>query len=270
VPGNYPFSTATVDLLSHPAIMNHTKSNDERSASGQAVSRVVAPEILDDLPAEDARALRSRRDLRRLNHLMGNPGILAAALAENGGTRPVSSIAELGAGDGWALSQVIRLLPPTVGRATLVDRQGPPASDSTRALESCGWKTEFAEADVFDWLAAADTHDAIVCNLFLHHFEGPDLIRLLKLAAGKCRLFVAAEPRRSRPALFFSRYLWLLGCSAVTQHDAVVSVRAGFCGDELGALWPLHTGWRLEEREANLANHLFVARREVFQAGQTE
>jgi len=244
--------------------MNHTKPTDEKSAPGQAVSRVVAPEILDDLPAEDPRALRSRRDLRRLNQLMGNPGILAAALLEDGGTRPVSSIAELGAGDGWALSQVIRRLPPTAGRATLVDRQGPPAPESTRALEGCGWKTEFARADVFDWLAAADTHDAIVCNLFLHHFEGPDLVRLLTLAAGKCRLFIAAEPRRSRPALFFSRFLWLLGCAAVTRHDAVVSVRAGFCGDELGAIWPEHAGWSLAEREANLANHLFVARREAF------
>ena len=47
------------------------------------------------------------------------------------------------------------------------------------------------------------------------------------------------------PALFFSRFLWVLGFSAVTQHDAVISVRAGFCGHELRALWPEKAGWTL-------------------------
>jgi len=243
--------------------MNRTRSADVVPAPGSPVSRVVAPEILDDLPASDARALRSRRDLRRLNHLMRNPRILASALSGNGGTRAVSSIAELGAGDGWVLSQAVSFLPPTTGRVTLVDRQGPPASETTRSLENRGWNPSFFKADVFDWLQTADSHDAIVCNLFLHHFEGPDVVRLLRLAAGKCRLFIALEPRRSRPALFFSRFVWLLGFSAVTQHDAVVSVRAGFCGGELGALWPEPETWTCEEQEANLANHLFVARRQA-------
>jgi len=239
-------------------------SNDRMPISrSTSLARVVAPEVLDDLPAEDARALRSRRDLRRLNRVMGNPQILATALTDNAAASPVSSIAELGAGDGWFLSRVVGLLTPASGRVTLVDRQGPPAPESIRALENRGWTAAHARADVCDWLQTADWHEAIVCNLFLHHFEDPDLLRLLKLAAAKCRLFIAVEPRRSRPALFFSRFVWLLGCGAVTQHDAVVSVRAGFCGHELRALWPEPANWELEEREANLANHLFLARRRV-------
>jgi hypothetical protein len=224
-------------------------------------ARVVAPEILDGLPAEDARALRSRRDLRRLNRFMGNPAIVAAVLKSDPCPTAATSLAELGAGDGWFLSQVAALVPPAARRVTLVDRQGPPAPESTGTLQKFGWQSTFARADVFDWLQTAGWHDAIICNLFLHHFEGPDLIRLLKLAADKCRLFIAVEPRRSRPALFFSRLVWMIGCSAVTQHDAVVSVRAGFSGTELGAVWPESKNWAWEEKEANLANHLFVARR---------
>ena len=34
--------------------------------------RVVIPELLDHLPADEPEALRSRRDLRRVNWLMGN------------------------------------------------------------------------------------------------------------------------------------------------------------------------------------------------------
>jgi hypothetical protein len=40
-----------------------------------------------------------------------------------------------------------------------------------------------------------------------------------------------------------------------------VSVRAGFTGAELGALWPRTTGWNLEERARGLFSHCFVARR---------
>jgi hypothetical protein len=44
------------------------------------MERVVQPELLDELPARDPRAARSRRDLRRLNMLMGHHRIMANAL----------------------------------------------------------------------------------------------------------------------------------------------------------------------------------------------
>jgi hypothetical protein len=40
----------------------------------------------------------------------------------------------------------------------------------------------------------------------------------------------------------------------------VLSVRAGFSGRELSALWP-KGDWLLEERHAGLFSHLFTARR---------
>jgi hypothetical protein len=52
--------------------------------------------------------------------------------------------------------------------------------------------------------------------------------------------------------------VWVLGCNAVTRHDAVVSVRAGFAGKELSAAWP-PGAWQLEERVAWPFTHLFVA-----------
>ena len=57
--------------------------------------RRVQPEILDDLPAEDPRAVRSRRDLRLINRLMGNHRWVLRHVAEHSGR-----VVELGAGDG--------------------------------------------------------------------------------------------------------------------------------------------------------------------------
>ena len=44
------------------------------------MDRRVEPEFLDQLPAEDSRAIRSRRDLQRVNAWMGNVGTMARAL----------------------------------------------------------------------------------------------------------------------------------------------------------------------------------------------
>jgi hypothetical protein len=103
--------------------------------------------------------------------------------------------------------------------------------------------------------------DAVLANLFLHHFDA----RLPELLAGIARLaplFIATEPRRDAFTLAGSRLVGLIGANAVTRHDAPVSVRAGFAGQELTALWPEH-GWQTEERRAGLFTHLFVARRDA-------
>jgi hypothetical protein len=103
--------------------------------------------------------------------------------------------------------------------------------------------------------------DAVLANLFLHHFDA----RLAELLAGAARLaplFVATEPRRDAFTLAGSRLVGLIGANAVTRHDAPASVRAGFAGQELTALWP-DQSWQTEERRAGLFTHLFVARRDA-------
>ena len=83
----------------------------------------------------------------------------------------------------------------------------------------------------------------------------------MRLAAARTQLFVACEPRRSALALAGSRALVLLGVGAVTRHDSVASVKAGFTGRELSAEWPPSAQWTLDERASGPFAHLFVARR---------
>src|SRR5262245_47260239 len=63
------------------------------------LARRVEEETLDHLPEDDPRAVRSRRDLRRINRIMGNDSIVETLLSGSL-VRPPSRIAELGAGDG--------------------------------------------------------------------------------------------------------------------------------------------------------------------------
>jgi hypothetical protein len=101
----------------------------------------------------------------------------------------------------------------------------------------------------------------VITNLFLHHFEDARLAELLHIISRRAKLFIAIEPRRACWPLFCSRLLWIIGCNDVTRHDAAASVRAGFAGRELSALWPDRKNWRLTERRAGLFSHLFITQR---------
>ena len=58
--------------------------------------RSLEPEWLDELPPQDRRAVRSRADLRRINGIMGNVGLVARALAEALPPGESAHIADLG------------------------------------------------------------------------------------------------------------------------------------------------------------------------------
>jgi SAM-dependent methyltransferase len=229
------------------------------------MTRRLHPELLDQLPSDDPRARRSRRDLQRLNLCMGNVGAMARALRRAFDGRAPRRILELGAGDGTFLLRVARRLAPAWAnlKLELLDRQRLLQADTQAAIARLGWQVEGMQADVFDWLRRPPgaPRDALLANLFLHHFSEAQLTELLSAASRCAPLFAALEPRRARLALACSRMVWLIGCGRVTRHDAPVSVRAGFAARELSALWPAGPGWSLHEGRAGLFGHLFVARR---------
>ncbi len=227
--------------------------------------RRVEPEWLDELPPQDARAMRSRRDLQRINALMANAAIVARELERGFPDESPRAIAEIGAGDGTFM---LRLAERTAARAkdvhvVLLDRQDLVASETIGKFASLGWQAQAVTADVFEWLAqpGGQVFEVIIANLFLHHFDVAELRALLALATGRTRTFIACEPRRSGLALLGSRLLGIAGCNDVSRHDAVVSVHAGFSGRELSALWPAGRTWALEEHARGMFSHCLVGSR---------
>jgi hypothetical protein len=139
-----------------------------------------------------------------------------------------------------------------------VDQQRLVSTETENAFHRLGWKTNIICADIFRWLPLCAVADGIIANLFLHHFEGEKLSELLRLASKKTGVFVACEPRRHCLAVGGTKLLWLLACNDVTRHDALVSVRAGFQGDELTRRWPQNRHWKIEERESGWFSHSFA------------
>jgi len=230
-----------------------------------AKSRVVLPELLDELPPQDKSALRSRRDLRRLNAWMRHAPIMAQALKKNWPGSERAPVVELGAGDGhFLLSVAGRLNGFSHGaNCVLVDRLETVDPQVFGRFQNLGWNAQFQKTDVVDWLrqGSAESHSVILSNLFFHQFKDDKLAEMLGLAANKTRMVIALEPRRSWQSRICGRLLWAIGCNSVTRHDAQVSIDAGFADKELSRLWPDKENWQLTEKPVGLFSHLFIARR---------
>lgn len=213
------------------------------------MERVVERELLDDLPFDDPEALRSRRDLTLLNALMGNHRSLEAAAMRV--FRPGARLLELGAGHGQ-LSARLRRSPKLNVAVEALDLAPPPKD----------WPpdTPWHQADV---TAFSDFHrfDGIVANLLLHQFSDGQLATMGKRMGEGPRAILAAEPTRRRRHLLQLQALgFALG--RVTRHDAAVSVRAGFCGEELPRLLGLDPDiWRWTCRESVFGQYLMLAER---------
>ncbi len=196
--------------------------------------RVVIPELLDHMPAADPEAQRSRRDLRRINFLMGNERWVCRTVRQfpNESNR---SIVEIGAGDGMLCNKLAALLPQA--SVTAYDLAPRPSKLAARV--------EWRQGDIFGSPAPA-SGGVLVANLFLHHFEGDALTTLGKWFEN-FELLVFNEPDRARLPHLLGGTLhpWI---NRVTRHDLHVSIRAGFAAGEISRLLGLAAGrWRTRE-----------------------
>ncbi|HLL13405.1 MAG TPA: class I SAM-dependent methyltransferase [Rubrivivax sp.] len=226
--------------------------------------RSLAPEILDTLQEDDPRAVRSRRDLQRINRIMGSAAILGGEL-ERRAAAPVRII-ELGAGDGTLSLRLAKRLAPAwpAVQIVLLDRQHVAAQSTLDEYARLGWHARTLVADIEEWAESAGDarYDIAIANLFIHHFPVTAIGRIFAAVGACADLFVACEPRRARTALVASNMVGLIGANDVTRCDAVLSVKAGFRDSELSGLWPHDPrDWNLAERRAGLYSHLFMAQR---------
>jgi len=226
---------------------------------------VVLPERLDELPEDDPKAERARRDLRRVHRAMRSLSIMQRAIDSLALNTPPRRILELGAGDGSLLLRLCRSKHrawPGV-ELTLLDRQDLLTPAMRAQFGALGWEAEALCTDALEWATSArnECYDLCITTLFLHHFQTDALTLLLAAVAARAPAFIACEPCRNRTSRIGSHLLGLLGVNDVTREDGVTSVAAGFLDHELSSLWPRAPSWQLNEYFAWPFTHCFVARR---------
>jgi hypothetical protein len=193
------------------------------------MQRLLEPEILDHLEASDPAAIRSRKDLSRINQLMGTERWIMRQLFAL--SRGFESLIELGAGEGRLLNRVHERFPKA--RLTGYDLFGRPDSLS----EAIQWH----RGDFMQGLEAMGlgSKTVVVASLTLHHLSDAQL-RSLGAALRGIRALVTVEPDRSEQSLCLGRLI-LPFVGKVTRVDMMTSIRAGFASGELGDLLGMET-----------------------------
>jgi len=201
--------------------------------SSKTSRRIVVAELLDDLPSSSPVAIRSRKDLQRINFLMGNFSWIINALKKS--TAPINRIVEIGAGDGLLLNRLASDFPTAT--FTAYDLAPRPADLSDRV--------EWFQGDLFD-SSLREHGGTLIANLFLHHFENPALQRLGEW----CESFDAlifCEPDRARVPHLLGNLMHPF-INHITRHDMHVSIDAGFSDGELAEALGLSSArWQIRE-----------------------
>lgn len=208
--------------------------------------RKVEPEILDSLSAEDPRAIKSRKDLKRINLLMGNyRWIHRTLMAES-----AKSIIELGSGDGTLLSYLKEKSISALSLTGIDLAPRPPALPA---------EIEWEQGDLFHILPRKEA-DTLVVNLLLHHFSEEALAEIgTHLHSFKTLIF--NEPYRSKLPIL-EGYLLFPFISEVTKHDMIVSIKAGFRKGELSKIMQLEAaGFSVEEQVTATGSLRIIARK---------
>src|SRR5580704_12806014 len=147
------------------------------------MQRTLQPELLDSLPPDHPDALHNRRDLHRINSLMGNFRWFASVLPKfmRAGERAI----EVGAGDGtlgWALAA---------------------AGISYDGLDlwprPANWPRDAAwhRTNLLSFAGYAD-YPVVFGNLIFHQFSSAELAALGATLGRTARLIIANEPARQR------------------------------------------------------------------------
>lgn len=192
--------------------------------------RHCAPELLDVLAPDAPEARRSRRELQRLNALMGTPSWFERTLRARAPHH--ARVLEVGAGDG-VLARQLAMFMPLDGLDRMPRPRTLPAGHGWHQLDARAFR---------NW----QNYPVIIGNLVWHHFSEGDLRRIGAALAPHATLFLASEPHRSPWARWlFRTTARLLRLSLVTRHDGAVSIAAGFRRDELPQLLGLaNRHWR--------------------------
>jgi SAM-dependent methyltransferase len=210
--------TLRVSQLCHHFFITLKSAESHRVFS----KRVIKPELMDHLPAEEAR--RTLADLVRINRRFGGQSVLRKALAQVAQAQEDFTVLDVGAASGDAARLILKLFP----RASVT-------SLDCNAVNLEGAPHPKLLADAFHLPFARESFDLVLSSLFLHHFEDAQVTALLEsfYAVARRAMVICDLERHILPYLFLPATKYLFGWEQITVHDGVISVRASFRVEEL-------------------------------------
>lgn len=208
------------------------------------------PEWMDVATEATPELERDLSNLASLNRRFGAVGIVAKRLMPMFRRREPLRILDLATGGGdipRAILHQARALKCPVA-ITAVDRQTATLRIAEKASRDFPEIT-FTQGDILT-LEPAKSHDVVMCNLALHHFEESDVIRILRQCSQwATQAVLVTDLRRSRLAqAAIVSITELFYREPMTRHDARVSAARAFSFSELHRLAIAAGWWGFEHR----------------------
>ncbi len=204
------------------------------------MQRVPTHERLDDGLGSSAEIAACFDDLWRINRWLGgvsgNIQLIKRFLMRTGARR--ASLLDVGAGDGRMAQELARksrqlgaeLSFAVLDRRVSHLRMGP-SRNRASALGPARWRVA---ADAESLPFAAGSFDAVMCNLFLHHFSGSAAATLLaNLLVIASEAVLINDLERKRLSYWFIRHAPWFAQSPITRHDGPASVRQAYTRAEM-------------------------------------
>jgi SAM-dependent methyltransferase len=190
--------------------------------------RATEPELLDE-GVSDAETIRSLGDLRWVNRWLGGQRALLRTVAPllRGIARP--RILDVGCGSADLPAFLVRSLPR---RAVAVG-----LDLKLLHLQQAPSEVRCVLADVRHVPFAPKSFDVVTVSLFLHHFDGAEVARVLRSLYELCgRALVVNDLRRAWVPYAFGRVVFpFVFRSPVSVADGLLSIRRAFTSAELEA-----------------------------------
>lgn len=184
-----------------------------------AMDRTVVKERLEDPGLPPAVVGRSYRELATVHRWLGNTSAILDRLKAH--PTPVSSVLDIGCGEGALLEEIRRRLRVDV---IGVDLRGAPEPARVPILTRDATRDPLPAADV------------AISLLVAHHLSPAEIIRLIRNVSLTSRRLILLDLVRHRfPLLMFRTFLCPL-LSEITACDGVTSFRRAYTAYELGAI----------------------------------
>lgn len=187
--------------------------------------RVIEPEMLDHLPAEEARP--NLADLTRINRSFGGHSVILKTLPLVARSDEAFSLLDVGAASGDTARAIGAAFPHA--RVISFDY-------NATNIEQAPQPKVIGNAFALPFMT--ESFDYVLCSLFLHHFEDEQVIALMRSfnALARRAVLVFDLERSIVPYLFLPATRYLFDWKPITVRDGMISVRASFRQAELRML----------------------------------